>query len=991
MSSACCNAEVLASLIKSLVVCFDLFKLVICQRYLLMEILSLIPHFLRIFVLGLLSLSLCPSKLNAADFTLVEENYASFAFADKLSIFDETETFMYSVHHQSGHDHEVFQTYQLIDQQYKLISEYRLGKQYEHARVDTRKLKLIGNKVYALGGRSYVEFSIEDNTLQFVKHATYETSNYFFWNSVEINDSYILTFGNDNIYFWRFTEQGFEFAFEFEHSDGSAGNRSNAWLYQQESETLWKVQSGIGDVTLTSYGIDFDNASVSMIEQLTTDIIEPTGYDIKLVQYDFASSKFFIKTNGYELFLSISDTGLLNELSSLESTGGQIRGKSNLESFVELFYVDDSIEQFYKRINWQSNSIETHLIEANTLPVYRTNLSTWVDLPKFVSLISPGKALMSHPNGISKDGFSIHDVTETISTEPNPLSLGDFDKLPTRVNSKLYDPDTQVVLIAGKPNDSDRFRLYAWRHDAQRNGFDFIVSSDLGFGDNLRDKVTVTLVGVKGDNYYLLKSSLNDSNRTLMRVQLVDEALVIQESITTEGSHNNEMFFADENTIVFRHHSLYTLDISFCNLNEQNELTSCEQKTIFDSLNIHFMFLYDFFPINENGTFLFANNSPMIGDSETPPNYYILSFDKLNNDFEVIQTFQPPSEYAPSSYRGVDNIYVTPDALDLYVFGDRAHHYRYDSANSSWSFSGSVSGTSLESFSVHERGDYFLEEDGSALWLLDSGDHKFYRSIHFRGLYVSYAWYNLLTEDQGFYLGGAGSNHLSTFVIDNSKPALYKGNLPRTTLDILQDEDVNIDLGDYFINGESLNVVGLKENLSWDGRFITGHLTNDDMFLYEDISIETPAPEFSVGFYIGPQSEDPATSIYITPVNVNDPPEVTTSFATQYFKKDAEVRIVLYESVIDPDRENVSFSFQGLPSGMSGNTHGTITGIASRSGDYSTEVVAMDDEGASVSFNLRIIVNSSGSQESESSGGGGSLGLFLIVFVFLIRLCRYRV
>lgn len=958
-----------------------------------MEVWKFIMQFCRILVIGLLSINLYPSKLNAADFTLVEENYASFTFANKLSIFDETETFMYSVHKESGYDHEIFQTYQLVDQQYKLLSEYRLGEQYDFSRVDTLELKLVGNKVYALGSEAYVEFSIEDNTLQFVKHVSYESPNRFFENSIKINDSYTMTFDSDNVYFWSFTEQGVALAYEHGHTSGGDNFRDSKWLYHQESETLWKAQSGMGNVLLTSYSIDLNASSISMIQEFTTDITEPTFYDMKLFQHDHASDKFFLKTSSYELFLSISETGLLNVLSSSESNGGQVRGRVNLDSYVDLFYVDDSIEQYYKRIDWSGNLIDSQLVAVNTVPVYDFTLLTWVDTPKFLTLLSANKALMSHPNISNSDAFSIHDVADTINTEPQPLSLGDFDKLPTRVLSKIYDPDTQMLLIAGKHNRSDRFRLYAWKHNAQRNGFDFIASSDLGFGDTLGDNVTVTLVGIKGDNYYLLKSSVNEPVLALIRVQLIDQELVVQESVSTVATHNDELFFADDNTIVLRHNSISTLDLSLCNLDTQNNLTGCEQKTLLDSLNIDNIYLYDFFPIEANGTFLFANGSSLLGGSDTPPNYYILSFDKPANDFEVTQTFQPSSEYAPGSYGGVDNIHVSADGLNLYLFGNKTYHYTYESAGSSWSFSGSVSDASLDTFSVHARGDYFLDRDGSNIWLLDFGENKFYRSFHFDRLEAGNAWYNLLLGEQGFFLGGLGSNHLSTFAIDDSTPAIYKGNLPTTPFDILQDEEVNLNLDAYFLNGHNLTVTGLKDNLFWDGNAIIGHLTNDDMFFYEDISIDTPASEFPVSFYIGSLSENPSASLNIMPINVNDSPILTDSFDTQNFDIDDEVLIILYETVIDPDREALVFTYQNLPPGMEGKSNGSISGRASRSGSYSIDIVATDDEGAFVSFSLSVVVSGSNSLQpaTESSGGGGSTGLLLIVFVFFVRLCRNRV
>ena len=93
----------------------------------------------------------------------------------------------------------------------------------------------------------------------------------------------------------------------------------------------------------------------------------------------------------------------------------------------------------------------------------------------------------------------------------------------------------------------------------------------------------------------------------------------------------------------------------------------------------------------------------------------------------------------------------------------------------------------------------------------------------------------------------------------------------------------------------------------------------------------------------------------------------------------------LQQIVSDPDRESVSFNYKNVPTGLSAQEDGTISGTINKSGTYTIAIIATDNDGAQLSFNMTIVVNSSGASENNStSSGGGSFGFTLLTIVFLL-------
>ena len=441
--------------------------------------------------------------------------------------------------------------------------------------------------------------------------------------------------------------------------------------------------------------------------------------------------------------------------------------------------------------------------------------------------------------------------------------------------------------------------------------------------------------------------------------------------------------FLSPNTVGVRQRSQEKLTMNICRLSDEYRIENCELKDVLNELEIFSPDAYDFFPLDSQNNFLFANELTLFSSTNPRPKHYFISYDNELLDFAIIQKIDL-AEDSSGNYQGIDDVYISTNGKNLYLAKQTVQHLQLIENSNQWEFSDDVSYSNIREFVANDRGDFFVNRDGYHLRTLDPDGHKFYQSDYFNGLNINDAWFELLNNDHGFFVGGSGVSQLSTFSIDDSRPAVYKDNFDYFDLDAIQDDLLQVDLSDYFVNVEKLFIDGLKGGLIWEPPFVKGSLVNADMFYSTDINDSRPALTFRIDMFLNENADNSAAYFDVTPINKNDAPVLVGDLSTQYLDAGQQYEGVLSDIVKDPDRENVNFSYENLPSGISGDLSGGISGSISKAGTYTIIVTATDELAASFEFNLVLVVRSS-SASSESSSGGGVLSLgMLILYLFAL-------
>lgn len=359
------------------------------------------------------------------------------------------------------------------------------------------------------------------------------------------------------------------------------------------------------------------------------------------------------------------------------------------------------------------------------------------------------------------------------------------------------------------------------------------------------------------------------------------------------------------------------------------------------------------------------------------------------NDFVVFQEIVIPERVDSSRFSGVEAIYTINDGKELIVGSDMLLHYQYSSEENKFFLSKMKNSISYPKEAIYLKSEnYFIERSGRNSYVFDDEDKYFYKSSQVYA--IANGWFQLTDDKKGFFVNLMSPN-ITTFTLSNPNPLIYKGGLPKDSVPAVQDVPLAINIKKSFLNGNNLVVTGfhtenIDERLVWDGEYIRGTFTNEDMFASRNLNDPTPASPIQVRVNIPPLSTE---IFYITPTNVNDAPILTAEIGIQYLEKDQEYYGGLPGIVIDPDREPVTYTYKNVPSGLMAREDGIFQGAVKTKGQYLMTVTATDPLGAQLTFDVTFIVNDTGEPEKSSEGGGGTMDftlLMLLIALFFRRL-----
>jgi hypothetical protein len=581
-----------------------------------------------------------------------------------------------------------------------------------------------------------------------------------------------------------------------------------------------------------------------------------------------------------------------------------------------------------------------------------------------------------------------------------PSSLGFFPD-----DHVLFDKNTKILAISGKDNGSFNEKLYLWRYINETQEVEFISSAGFNIPAESAQFSSIRLVGFQNNSIfavrYIKKSDYDEAVSSLLRFELVQGILtLVQEKTLKLNNKNNwlmQTFLINESTLVSFHSASHGVFYSVCSIGDLQNIGDCTtHQLLSDHPTVLTMNEYKIHPLNTIDKYLFSPRSPT-GHAEDPiTESILLEFNQELKQFKYTQSLPIPVDSSIEYtlvHLGVDSAFVTGDGNNMHIgyYNLGSYHYKYNEDNSLWEKSDSFSSDFPSGFTQSE--DHFFISNGSnSVLLLDDKDNQFYK-IRFTNNIQSP---NIVFTEANKGISVSSSSilntvTLTTFEFDNT-PTFYKGGISQENIVIAQDEIISINYGKYFINAPGMTLTGLSNNLNWDGEFLTGVFTNNDLFTTDDENNPEMLEVINLNFRLPEPDGSGTTSVAfqsIELVNINDAPILVEILATESLTIGESYTGDLKQIVKDPDREEIVFTFENVPNGFSTNTLGIISGSINTAGSYTINVTANDNNGGKLSFELTLVVSDKTVKITESSSGGGGSGG--TVFILLILAAYYRV
>ncbi|MFT6270868.1 MAG: hypothetical protein ACJAVV_003707 [Alphaproteobacteria bacterium] len=576
------------------------------------------------------------------------------------------------------------------------------------------------------------------------------------------------------------------------------------------------------------------------------------------------------------------------------------------------------------------------------------------------------------------------------------------DALPKRLIDSLYDPEASRILMLGSASSTvTQATLYIWQYDSQENTADFLASTlvlpaeiDGGF-------YNFHIVGTFGDYIYVDAMSNLTIQSEILVFQLLDGNLQLVQTFAWGGSSDiviNEFAFVAPNKIAFfpfiPPRNAYFIRV--CNISEDGMISSCADKTILEGrLFQRASNSFKMTKLQNTEQLLLAPKQNISKDFEPDVSTWLLKYNHATDELNTLQTLENSSDEQAFFELDSGFTYAQGNKLSLTYGGNISALLEWNETSQQWDLTAIEPNTAFISAPMATaENSYFINDNGRP-YLLDINTDSFYRGDQDRNLGNSNSTYQITSDNKGYVLDLDVASSLSTFEFVNTTPVQYKGGFESSSFEAIQDVPFEINFDRYFLNldsnsielfingNESVEV--LLPSITWDGKILSGTLNNEDMFIGEFSSQE--ASPISVRVLFGNSS---LGTISIIPVNVNDAPVLTQEIETQNLQTNEAYEGSLGDIVVDPDRETIVYSYANIPSGMTGTEDGFIRGSITAAGNYTIRVTAVDPNGATLVFDINIVVTNvvplptpPPPPPSAGGSGGGSLSWFSILLMLI--------
>ncbi|MGQ8367050.1 Ig domain-containing protein [Glaciecola sp. 1036] len=752
--------------------------------------------------------------------------------------------------------------------------------------------------------------------------------------------------------------------------------------FDSESEILW-IGSTLEIGTYIFQG--FENIGGSIVDIGTYiyefddefDFVNNAG--IAMMQYDHLTQSMFVANNSN------------SQLFSLDLQQKSIQQVTLNDSLGLNFYV--------------SNQLNKQLIVGIEDNLYAAVID-WTDTRIELS----GTPLtISHSDYLFVDNNLILGVGETFElfqiTEGNQLNkletkftsiLNDY--LPDNVRGYFFDIETnRLVLLGHKGNfDDETVFIFIWEYFQESNSMGYIGSLEVPQSISLANQSNYKIVGNIGNRAYLLTRSNETLNTSILVIEYNEVGLNISQEYLFPANQNINLqgsFLLNDTSLVLMHYSANESNVTYsiCEMDNSGLISSCDTHQLFPEGEV--------IPLDRELTYQKPQDSdaiyaapPMSSDNSF---LWVFQVNDNNEQLDLVQSLNIPNENGLSSR--LDNVFEYDNGKKLsFTFG-RLFHYAKQSENNDWELVQIQNNNSIftNPLKTNET-NYFIGSRGKP-FLFDMETQTLYESGQEEDPVSNSDIYAVTSNNKVIIVTIDEMKSLKVASFTNTKPMIFKSNFNFGSLEALQDTVLEIDIADSFINydkerlqlqinGENIESLN-HSKITWDEESLFFRLTNEDMFV--DDTSDIPSDNILVSLFL---DSELLIAFGVTPVNVNDAPELLVSIATQYLDVNETYIGDLRDYIADPDRESVSYSYSNIPPGMTAGTEGVIEGSIATSGTYTVTINASDDEGATLTFQLQIVVGQAvqpppnPNPVAESGGGSFHYPFFIyLLSVFFLK------
>ncbi|TLU64581.1 hypothetical protein FE810_10835 [Thalassotalea litorea] len=891
----------------------------------------------------------------------------------------------------------------------QVLTKNLLMEQSRYTSLGFVRVFLIADALYVIGKDSYMVFAVEDEG-----YLTHKTTKSFetkpFWkNWVTLKENEILSLDSGSAQqLWRFNNNSYEFEL-VANLEGRLEGRDEdlTFVYDVDDQQIINVSSfGIA----ISYQLDFELNTISVNYKAENDHRFSGILDFQTYHSDL--NVFFRKDRNEATFFRLDAHGELSILAQHATEDADIEFNSELSSYIEK--VDGEISKV--NIDWATNSIVKNTLNFNNNEFYLSKSQpSVISKPILVNIITESMISIIREDPIHRHMIAMIDKPYNVSEYA--LNFAEFDRLPANLSLKDFDHKTSQLLLGTTRtvNGEAQYRapryedsIYLWEYDSNSESWKFIDQFTFNYAPISGTFHSYTYAGRIKNNFYFVSYKSMESTIELVQVSLENGAFVQHpgkpiSSLNGTRSMAQSVILSDNHLALLFSSQLHP-EISTCTIEDNGTINGCQSKNLLEKFDFqHLAEGYRFFKLDNLGSFLFADTG--IHLYSEPVGNFLLSFNEQKREFELDQVFDTRA-VSSLSYNRVDSVefaYATKTKDDLYIAHDDIYHYSWNDNTSLWESSGLVFDKSFSrllkssqwDYSSTENDDYLLLRSGERVYINHNNKRwvPFLRSELPNKYTSGEQYFYHQSESLGFYVTSYGE--FTAFDISGSFPSI---NASGTQLfragpvNVLQDEQFKFDLSHDFINPSNLHFEGLPNGFSFDGTKITGQLTNEHIFPYPDSATQIA----SINIYFTSDSQDDGEhKITIIPINVNDTPELYQTIDTIYLSNGDSFTLDLPEYIRDPDRDVISYSYQGLPTGLNGDGQGYISGTIEEFGDFNLTVVATDPSGASLEVEILMVSNKKGKENTADSSGSFNVYLIALLGFLVCRrngyLCRLRV
>lgn len=894
--------------------------------------------------------SLAPKQLLANPLTLDDIHYNSGLFYSSSMVSNADDTAFYYC----AGTH--LKTY--IDSNSSLLLEQSIQLPTEES--SNCAIHRIDNKLFVIRKNEFFVFSLDDKgLLVFSKSGTANIGHFDPGQYFSLSESELLLKQSDRIKVVKFntSDETINYSHVIELREKNMTNMGSS-MFKSDSYLVEYV-NGFNSAEVIKYKLENDSL-----------IIEDHWYSNDLVDMSFNlhnAHSFFVNSDISHLIYTHDNLQVIYELTN----DGKIVRRQRSTDPIKLSALNEtgdiligSIDQDTSGRQW-GYSIDYQTYSFNQNMLISNYQASWGLFNTSYVIKDDSEAITFNSN------FQIENTKE-FGVAKNGLAQVPYF---TNSSSMIYDESNQTLFVLGQ---SRGWKLHSWKYNPELNSLNYGGVFNFNFpqeGNNSAKEVS--LLGTENNIIYIKYTPQSESlNNVIYTIALTSgefELLKKYELSNTNDYGINHVHVKNQGVSLLHENDtdhFYT----WCPIQTDGLINSCEEKQFtFSSKLIRPSGTYRFEKLNRPDEYLmygaeygrkYISSAPYYSDA------HILQFDNSNQNFVLSSTLHGIDGF-------IKNVYTSQDWSTIFLEIDWATMKGYSLSSDSNSWQEVKPNENYDENNERINQDPIFVTEECTTYVYSYSYEWLYKNSRDEGDF----WASDCLPINGNYGFNSGNligvqPHIATYNVVEPYPTKQIVNYPYRP-DYKQDDIINFDLARYFVNPKNLSIIKGEEHFEFDGQFITAVFDK-----FEVTGKVGDITTFVLQLGLGEENAQ-VYEIWFEIENINDAP-----FLIEPIEKDTLNVGEFYggdfgEVFTDLEGDQITYTYENLPSEFSIISNGVIEGVFEKSGEYSFVVIATDSYGAATRETVEFTV--------KSPNSGGSIAyLWLFIMSILVTIRKHQ-